>query len=272
MRRAIIALAAISGMLLVAGCAADEPAPAVDDGPTSSASNPPAPDWLSQEELTGELVVFGAASLGEVFSALGETMMQHYPDLTVTFSFASSTTLAEQVLAGAPADVLATANEAAMTKAGSVVVDPEAFASNTLVIVTAPGNPEQISGLADFADADLTLAVCAVEVPCGAASATAFEAAGVTASIDTYAENVTATLNLVITGEADAALVYKTDAVSAQQDVSTVEFPESAEAVNTNWIAELADAPNPAAAEVFLALVASDDGQQVLTEAGFSRP
>lgn len=280
-----VALGLAAAALLLSSCAtgaadSQESSATTDADSASSgsleATGEPAsssPAWAADApDLGGDLTVFAAASLNEVFSELGATMEEHFPSLTVTFSFASSTTLAEQLASGAPADVLATANESAMTKAGDAVVDPVSFASNTLVIVTAPDNPQGIASLADFANADLTLAVCAVEVPCGAASATAFEAGGITPSIDTYGENVTATLALVTAGEVDAALVYATDAVSAGDAVATVEFPESAEAVNTNWIALAADAPNPEAAAVFLALVQSEDGMAVLEAAGFGSP
>lgn len=271
--------AAGGGMLLAAalalaltGCSSTSPDRSDDTWPGTSPPSLQAPEWVTEEEVAGELVVFAAASLRGVFEELGELLRTWYPNLHLTFSFASSTTLADQVASGAPADVLATANETAMTRAAGAVVNPEAFASNTLVIVTAPGNPTEIGGLTDFTNADLTLAVCAEQVPCGSAAAAAFTAAGVAPSIDTYGENVTATLNLVTSGEADAALVYRTDAQHAASSVAEVIFPEADQATTTDWIALTTDAPNPQAAQLFLDLVASSDGLAALAEAGFGEP
>lgn len=227
---------------------------------------------VEPESLDGELVVFGAASLRNVFETLGERLAAEHPDLRVTYSFASSTTLADQVLAGAPADILATADSAAMDRASDAILDPLPFARNALVIVTEPGNPQDVVGISDFARSDLTVAVCAVQVPCGAAAEVVFEVAEVEPRIATYGENVTATLNLVVNGEVDAALVYQTDANSVPDDVDTIDFSESSAAVIQDMIAVTSDAGNPEAAAAFVELVMSEAGQQVLHEAGFLAP
>lgn len=240
-------------------------------GATSGATGG-ATDDATAGDLSGDLTVFAAASLHGVFTELGDTLMAANPDLTVTFSFAASSALAEQVNSGAPADVLATASAATMEQVGDLVVDPVTFATNTLVIVTPADNPGGVTGLADFTNPDLRIAVCAEEVPCGAAAAKVFTAAGLTPSVDTYAENVTAALTLASTGEVDAALVYATDALSAGDAVTTIEFPEAAEAVNANLVGVLADAPNPAAAQAFVDLVLSPEGADVLRSAGFGTP
>ncbi|PWD51405.1 molybdate ABC transporter substrate-binding protein [Serinibacter arcticus] len=271
-RRAVLTTAVLAAVALLASCAgpdAGSDASPSDTDPSASASESTA---SAVEQVTGDLVVFAAASLQGVFEELGTTFEEQHPGVSVTFSFAASSALAEQVNSGAPVDVLATASASTMEQAAAEVTDPVTFASNTLVIVSPTNSQGGVTGLADFANPDLTLAVCAVEVPCGAAASTVFEAAGVTPSVDTYAENVTAALNLAASGEVDASLVYATDARSAGDTVTTITFPEAAEAVNDNLIAVATAAPNPHAARAWVDLVLSAEGTAVLEAAGFDLP
>ncbi|WP_099021742.1 molybdate ABC transporter substrate-binding protein [Mycolicibacterium palauense] len=226
-------------------------------------------------DITGPLTVFAAASLTDVFGDLGARFMSEHPGTEVRFNFAGSSSLATQINQGAPADVFASANEkqmAAVTSTGEVAGEPVPFAENVLVIAVPPGNPGKITGLADFADPDLTLATCAPEVPCGAAAEAVFAAAGITPSVDTLEEDVRAALTKVELGEVDAALVYTTDAQSAGDAVQSIEFPESARAVNVYPIAVLKESPHPAAARAFVDLVLSQQGQDALRAAGFRPP
>jgi molybdate transport system substrate-binding protein len=221
------------------------------------------------------LTVFAAASLTDVFTGLGDDLMAANPDLGIRFNFAGSSALATQIVQGAPADVFASANQAQMavvTDADLGAGEPAVFTENVLEIAVPAGNPGDVTGLADFADADLALAVCADEVPCGAAAAQVFEAAGITAMPDTEEEDVRAALTKVQLGEVDAALVYASDVRSAGSDVEGIEFPEAEEAVNEYPICALAEAPNPEAAQAFVDLVLSDEGQEALEGAGFRAP
>jgi molybdate transport system substrate-binding protein len=128
-----------------------------------------------------------------------------------------------------------------------------------------------ITGLADLAEPGVTVALCAEQVPCGAAAKTAIEASGLTITPVSYEENVRAALSKVSLGEVDAALVYRTDAI-IHDGVEAVEFPESAEAINDYLIAVLTDAPNKPGAEAFVAWVLSSDGAAVLARYGFQQP
>jgi molybdate transport system substrate-binding protein len=227
---------------------------------------------LVEAELSGTLTVFAAASLTDVFTELGDRMEDRNPDLDIRFNFAASSALATQIVQGAPADLFASANQpqmAVVTDEGLEDRDPQVFAENVLEIAVPAGNPGGVTGLADFSDPDLVLAVCAAAVPCGAASTQVFEAAGVTAVPDTEEEDVRAALTKVQLGEVDAALVYATDVRSAGDDVEGIAFPESEEAVNDYPLCVLADAPNLTAARAFSSLVFSDEGQQALADAGF---
>ncbi len=268
---------ALALALILAACSGSpsESTPSASDaaGPSGSSSDAPAEESTTQAPaLTGDLAVFAAASLEGVFTELGTLLEEQNPELTVTFNFAASSALAQQVIAGAPADVLATASAATMTEAEAETGEPVTFASNVLVIVTPPDNPGSVTGLTDFANADLRIALCAVEVPCGAAADKIFRATGIVPAPDTFEANVTATLNRAVSGEVDAALVYRTDALGAGESVGTIEFPESADEVNNNLIAPLTAAPNPEAAAAFIALVSSPEGQVVLSDAGFILP
>ena len=256
----------VIGAVLVAGLLAACGTSDADEG-----GDPPA----AQDGLTGTLTVFAAASLTDVFTELGDRLESENPDLDIRFNFAGSSALATQLTQGAPADVFASANQSQMTvvtDAGLEAAEPEVFTENVLEIAVPADNPGNVTGLADFANPDLTLAVCAAAVPCGAAAVQVFEAAGITAVPDTEEEDVRAALTKVQLGEVDAALVYASDVQSAGSDVEGIEFPQAEEAVNDYPICILADAPNAEAGEAFVDLVLSDEGQEALAAAGFRAP
>jgi molybdate transport system substrate-binding protein len=226
-------------------------------------------------ELSGSLTVFAASSLTDVFTSLGNQLTAHNPGLHVQFNFAGSSALATQLTQGAPADVFASANEAQMkivTDAGLQGEGPAVFTENLLEIAVPKGNPGHVTGLADFAKPELTLAICAPQVPCGAAAQKVFQASGVTAVPDTEEEDVKAALTKVQLGEVDAALVYATDVQAAGSGVTGIPFPEAEKAINKYPICSLKAAPNPKAARAFLDLVRSDAGQKALAAAGFRTP
>ncbi|MEV8437311.1 molybdate ABC transporter substrate-binding protein [Actinosynnema sp. NPDC051121] len=225
--------------------------------------------------VDGRVTVFAAASLTGTFEQLGEEFEAANPGVDVVFNFGGSSGLAQQIAQGAPADVFASAapaNMAQVADAGGTAAEPVTFARNRLEIAVPAGNPAGITGLADFADADAKIALCAEQVPCGAAAKRAFEAAGVTARPDTVEQDVKAVLTKVRLGEVDAALVYRTDVRSAGGDVEGIEFPEADRTVNDYPIAPLAKARNAAGARAFVDFVRSDRGRAVLAEAGFEAP
>jgi molybdate transport system substrate-binding protein len=222
--------------------------------------------------LSGTLTVFAAASLTDVFEDLGARLTADNPQLDVRFNFAGSSALAQQLVQGAPADVFASANEAQMavvTDEDLAAGEPDVFTSNVLQIAVPAGNPAGVAGLDDFTRADLTLALCAPEVPCGSAAEDVFAAAGITPEPDTLEEDVRAALTKVELGEVDAALVYASDVVTAGDAVEGIDFDQATDAVNLYPICVLADAPNPEAATAFLELVHSEQGQEALADAGF---
>lgn len=215
------------------------------------------------------LTVFAAASLTDVFRTLGEEFETAHPGVAVTFSFAGSAHLAQQLAAGAPADVVALADThtmAMVTAHRAILGEPQVFAHNRLVIAVPAGNPRRITGLADLTS--VRVALCASQVPCGAAAQTAVRVAGVSLTPASVEPNVRAALTRLVLGEVDAALVYGTD-VRGRSDVEAIEFPESAAARNDYSLAVLADTSERALAETFVAFVRSASARAVLTAAGF---
>ncbi|MEU9826114.1 molybdate ABC transporter substrate-binding protein [Micromonospora chersina] len=221
----------------------------------------------------GTVTVFAAASLTETFTKLGRDFESAHPGTRVVLNFAGSSALATQITQGAPADVLAAASPATMktvTDAGDAAGAPTVLVRNQLVIAVPEGNPDRVGGLADLGRAGVKVALCAEQVPCGAAARSALDAAGVPLTPATLEQDVKGALAKVKLGEADAALVYRTDVRAA--GLAAVEFPESARAVNDYPIVVLKHAGNPAGARAFVDHVRSDAGLAVLTAAGFQAP
>jgi len=255
MRRVVVAALALA----LAGCAAQPAGPRTPDA----------------DALAGSITVFAAASLTGAFTGLARDFESRHPGTTVALNFAGSSDLATQLAEGAPADVFASADEKNMTKAtdaGLGVGEPVDFATNVLEIAVAPGNPDGIDGLADLDDPDVATVVCAPAVPCGSATAAVAAAAGVALSPVSEESSVTDVLGKVVSGEADAGIVYVTDVLAAGDTVEGVAIDEADRAVNTYPIVALRGSDEPALARAFVAFVAGPDGRRVLHAAGFGAP
>ncbi len=246
MTRCVVALVVV-GMLLVAGCSAGG-----SDGRV--------------------LDVSAAASLSKTFTAIADEFEQQHDGVDVRLSFDGSSTLANQIRQGAPADVFASADQRNMSKLGELAVDPEIFATNTLVIVTAPGNPKNVRSLADLTKPGITTVVCQMAQPCGAATDTVVRRTGITIDAASEEQSVSAVLTKVTTGQADAGVVYVTDARTAGDQVATVNDPAFATVVNDYPIAVIADADDHELASQFRDLVLGEDGRRILRDAGFGVP
>ncbi|MDO5736693.1 MAG: molybdate ABC transporter substrate-binding protein [Propionibacteriaceae bacterium] len=217
------------------------------------------------------LTVFAAASLNEVFVDIAEDFEAEHKGVTVKFSFGGSSDLVSQMESGAPAQVFASANEKQMERAiESEVVSGEdvLFASNTLTLVTPADNPAGITSLAEAAESSLV--ICAPQVPCGAATVKLAESAGLELKPVSEENSVTDVLGKVTSGQADAGLVYVTDAKRAGKDVSIVEIPESDSIVNFYPIAAV-DASDKLAQD-FVDFVLSTPSQDRLRDTGFGAP
>lgn len=215
------------------------------------------------------LTVLAAASLAGPFSTLADSFEQAHPGVDVRLALASSATLAQQTLDGAPADVLATADAATMDRAVPALAGPaRTFATNRLSVVVPAGNPAGIEEVRDLGRPGVKLVACVDTAPCGALAADVLtDLAATPASLEV---DVSAVLSKVVTGEADAGLVYRSDVVAGGDAVAGIPLPD---APTTSYrIATVSHAEEPDLAEKFTALVLSREGRRVLADAGFEAP
>lgn len=229
----------------------------------------------SLHDSTTSITVFASSSLIKSFTDVGKRFKSANPGTSVEFIFASSSDLAGQLVDGASADVFAPADlpdMATVARAGLVATGPVNFASNKLTIAVASGNPKKITSFADLNRPGLRVAVCAPPGNCSGDLARIEDKAGI--QLHGAAEDATTrdVLRNVVTGQADAGVIYTTDAVSAGDNVSVVNFPEAAYAAATYSIALLKDSEEAGLASAFIDLVTGDSGREILREAGFTEP
>ena len=230
---------------------------------TESATQTPASN--SDTEIT----VFAAASLTQTFTEISSKFELANPGTKVTISFAGSATLAEQIKQGAPADVFASASQAAMSSVVREIPNPKTFASNRVVIAYPSANPKNIVTSQDLNNKDLIWIQCDHQVPCGAAADKALAVDGVTAQPKSLEPDVNSVLNKLLAGEVDAAIVYLTD-VFANLNLKSLEFSNKVSAATSYSIGTSNEASS--AAQDFVAFVLAQSGQDVLIAAGFDAP
>ncbi|MCS0634840.1 molybdate ABC transporter substrate-binding protein [Streptomyces sp. LP05-1] len=218
------------------------------------------------------LTVLAAASLTDVFKTAGAAYEKAHPGTRVTFSFAGSQELAAQVKQGAPADALVTADTKTMDGLKSDTGKPTVIARNRLVIATAEGNPKKIDELKDLADSKLKVVLAAPEVPVGRYGKKILDAQKIEVKPVSQEPNVRAVLSKVQLGEADAGLVYKTDAATAPDKVDAVDIPDAQNAVAQYPAATLKTSKHTEAAQAFVNWLSSPEAQKILREAGFQQP
>lgn len=223
---------------------------------------------------TATLDVLAAASLTEAFAALAERFEAMQSGVDVRLVLESSTTLASQVTEGAPADVLATADDRSM----QLVLDADSaqradtFATNELVLVTPAANPAGVRLLADLDDPDVSYVACVPTAPCGAVAADLLEVNDVAEEPRSLEVDVKAVLAKVVSDEVDAGLVYASDAKAAGDAVQSFPVPASEERLNRYLVAVVEQADDAGLAAAWVDLLLSDEGQQVLAKAGFGPP
>ena len=243
-------------------------------GTSSSTSTTAAPAAATASATPVELNVFAAASLNKAFPEIADTVLKESdPNIKVTFNFQGSSTLVDQMKEGAPADVFASADQKNMTKASDakLVDTPKPFASNVLTLIVPKGNPAKITGLDASVDGK-KLVICAQGVPCGNATKQLADKLGVTLTPVSEEQKVTDVRAKVESGEADAGLVYATDAKAAGDKVETIEVARANEVVNSYPIAATVSTKNKEAAQKFIDAVRSDQGQAILKKYGVSGP
>lgn len=218
------------------------------------------------------LTVLAAASLTETFETLGERFEEDHDGVEVSFSFDSSGTLSRQAVEGAPGDVLATADEGTMQDAvdgDAVDGEPSVFATNVITLVVPADNPAAIESIDDLDRDDVTYAVCVDTAPCGTSAAALLDTLGLANEPATEEVDVKATLQKVTSGQVDAGLVYVTDATAAGDEVQQIGVPGADTQPQNYPIAVLRQSADAGLAQEFVDLVLSEEGQQVLADAGF---
>ncbi|HEY7047611.1 MAG TPA: molybdate ABC transporter substrate-binding protein [Jatrophihabitantaceae bacterium] len=222
----------------------------------------------------GSITVFAAASLTETFTTLGHQFESAHPGTKVTFNFGASSTLANQINQGAPADVFASAapkNMDQVVTPGNAET-PVTFAVNKTEIAIPPSNPGHVTQLSDLAKSGVKVALCQEQVPCGVVAAQVFTNAHITVKPVTREADVKSTLAKVEVGEVDAGVVYVTDVKAAGTKVKGITIADNVNASTDYPIATLTHAKNAAVAQAFVTYVDSSAGKAVLTAAGFGSP
>lgn len=220
------------------------------------------------------LVVSAASSLTDAFAVIEGEFEADHPGVNVVMNLAGSTTLAEQISQGAPADVFAAADEATMQRLVSEDVlagEPVLFASNSMAIAIPLNNPGEVRSLDDFSREELLIGLCVESVPCGALAERIFDSAGINVSVDSFEPNVRALVGKVELGELDAAVTYLTD-VAGRDTVDAVLIPPEMNSMTRYPIAVLRNSESEDLARGFVDFVLSERGQAILADHGFSAP
>ena len=266
-RAAIAAVSLLSAVSLAAcgGSASNSSTGAASGAASASASS-------GDGKATGKVTVLAAASLQGAFEEIEKTVEKDNPGLDVTFDFQGSQDLVSSLAGGNSADVLATANNSTMKTAAEqkLVGDQTEFATNVLTLIVPKGNPKKITGLDSSLDG-ANLVICAPEVPCGEATQKLSSALGVTLNPASEEQKVTDVRGKVESGEADAGIVYTTDAAAAKDKADKIDIPDGG-VVNHYPIAPTAKPENPAGAQVFIDTVTGKAGQEILAKYGFGKP
>lgn len=266
-RAAIAAVSLLSAVSLAAcgGSASNSSTGGATGAASASASG-------GAQKATGKVTVLAAASLQKAFEEIEKTVEKDNPGLDVTFDFQGSQDLVASLAGGDSADVLATANNSTMKTAADqkLVGNQTEFATNVLTLIVPKGNPRKITGLDSSLDG-ANLVICAPEVPCGEATKKLAEAQGITLNPVSEEQKVTDVRGKVESGEADAGIVYTTDAAAAKDKADKIDIPDGG-VVNHYPIAPTAKPENPAGAQVFIDAVTGKTGQEILAKHGFGKP
>src|SRR3954452_13109568 len=225
----------------------------------------------SKDDTT--ITVLAASSLTGTFTDLAAQFEKEHSGVKVKLAFDSSATLAQQAAGGAPADVLATADTTTMDSAKAALsTTPKTFATNVMVLTTPSDNPANLTRFADLDFSGVKYVVCVDTAPCGKVAAALLEQDHITAEPASTEVDVKSVLAKVTEGEADAGIVYTTDAVAAGDDVTSIPIPGSAKQLTSYPIVTLDQSKDSDLAQEFVDLVTGSTGQQVLQQAGFGEP
>lgn len=241
----------------------------------------------AQDRLAGSVTVYAATSLTDVFEALADAFAEAHPEVDILLNFANSATLAAQIAAGAPADAFASANELQMEKAidsGRVDAEEvEIFAHNRLIVIVPADNPAAIESPRDLAGDGILLVLAAAGTPIRAYTDAMLESYNadygedfserVLRNLVSEESNVRQVVTRVALGEADAGVVYQSDALGDVADrLAVIAIDERHNQLAAYPIAPLNDGSAPALARAFINFVQSVDAQPILAANGFCWP
>ena len=267
-RRAAIAAVSLLSAVCLAACggSASNSSTGAATGAASAGTSGGA------QKATGKVTVLAAASLQKAFEEIEKTVEKDNPGLDVTFDFQGSQDLVASLAGGDSADVLATANNSTMKTAADqkLVGNQTEFATNVLTLIVPKGNPKKITGLDSSLDG-ANLVICAPEVPCGEATKKLAQAQGITLKPVSEEQKVTDVRGKVESGEADAGIVYTTDAAAAKDKTDKIDIPDGG-VINHYPIAQTAKPDNPTGAQAFIDAVTGKTGQEILAKHGFGKP
>ncbi|MEV0121457.1 molybdate ABC transporter substrate-binding protein [Streptomyces sp. NPDC050703] len=219
-----------------------------------------------------QLTVLAASSLTDVFATAEKAYEKEHPGTDITVSAAGSQELAAQVEQGSPADVLVTADTTTMDGLAAETGDPRVIARNRLVIATREGNPDEVGTLKDLADPELRVVLADDTVPVGRYAKQVLDRQKIAVRPVSKEANVRSVLSKVELGEADAGIVYRTDAATAPGKVDAVEIPDAQNAVASYPAATLKGSRNADAAAAFVKWLGGPEAQKILRDGGFQKP
>lgn len=232
---------------------------------------PPSDASLNRGAKT-TLTVFAASSLGDTFTTIGKEFEAKNPGVTVQFSFLASSTLATQMLAGAPVDLFASASITDMNTVKVLVPKSVLFASNRVVLATPRDNRFHINKIVDLNKRGLKWIQCAYVVPCGVAADAALASEGrITSKPVSLEPKVASVVAKLVSGEVDAAIIYHTDFIANKSVLKEIRFKNTSAATTRYPIGIVKTSTQQSLAKAFVDTVVSAYGRKVLAEAGFSR-
>lgn len=224
-----------------------------------------------------DVLVLSAASAQPALERMADELAGGDASLDLHIEYAGTPSLVDQVTDGDEFDVLLTASRdhmSEMVEAGHIEGDPLPVASNQLVLAVPQDNPAEIGDFEDFAtrSAELSTAVCAEEAPCGELAARLAEEFDV--DLDTAQEHDSASevMAELAAGEADAGLIYLTDALAASDDLDHAEIPDFEQSTTQLWVGVSAEPVNGDAAERLFQQFAGEPGRAAFDDAGFLAP
>lgn len=262
-----------AGMTGISACALAACSSGTNATRTGSSPGPGTPTSASAP-LSGTATVFAAASLQEAFTTIGKQFEAAHPGVHVKFSFGASSSLADQIINGAPADVFASAapkNMQQVVNAGDASKAVN-FVKNVMEVAVPPLNPARVTSVSDLAKTSVKTALCQPQVPCGATAAKVFSNAKITVKPVTQQPDVKSVLTQVELSNVDAGMVYVTDVHAAGPKVTGVPIPANVNASTEYPIAPITKTANPSLANAFVAYVLSPPGQAVLAAREFEKP